>query len=221
MAQIIADRVAETSTTTGTGAFTLAAAITGFRRFSAVCSTNDTCYYAIFAVDANGNPSGDWECGLGTYSSSNTLTRTTPQASTNSNNAVNFGSGTKYVFLDATAAQLATFAAKAGASQTGEQISGFIAAPANKDYRIGLDMKHAGTITEVTTRSASGTCTATWKINTTALGGTANSVSSSEQTQSHASSNAFSAGDDIVLTVSSNSSCADMSFTIKYTRTLA
>jgi len=28
-------------------------------------------------------------------------------------------------------------------------------------------------------------------------------------------------GDDIVLTVSSNSSCADMSFTIKYTRTLA
>lgn len=111
--------------------------------------------------------------------------------------------------------------AAAAASQPGEQISGFIASPSNKSYTIALDMKHAGTITEVTTKSASGTCTATWKINSTALGGTANSVSSSEQTQSHASSNVFAAGDDIVLTVSSNSSCADMSFTIKYTRTLA
>lgn len=49
----------------------------------------------------------------------------------------------------------------------------------------------------------------------------ANSVSSSEQSQSHSSSNAFSAGDDIQLTISSNSSCADLSFTIKYTRTLS
>ena len=108
----------------------------------------------------------------------------------------------------------------ASTSQTGEQISGFIAAPADKSYTIALKMAHGGTITETTTKSASGTCTATFKINSTALGGTANSVSSSEQSQSHASSNAFSAADDIVLTVSSNSSCADMSFTIKYTRTL-
>lgn len=109
----------------------------------------------------------------------------------------------------------------AGTSQTGEMMCGFIATPSNKDYRIVLNAAHGGTITEVTTRSASGTCTATFKINTTALGGTANSVSSTEQSQSHASSNVFAAGDDIVITVSSNSSCADMSFTIKYTRTLA
>lgn len=108
----------------------------------------------------------------------------------------------------------------AALSQTGEQISGFIASPSNKSYTICLDMKHAGTITEVTTKSASGTCTATWKVNSTALGGSANSVSSSETTQSHSSTNTFAAGDDVVLTVSSNSSCADMSFTIKYTRTL-
>lgn len=93
------DRVAETSTTTGTGAFTLAAALTGYRRFSAVCSTNDTIYYVIFAVDANGNPSGDWETGLGTYSSADTLTRTTPVASTNGGAAVNFAAGTKWVLL--------------------------------------------------------------------------------------------------------------------------
>lgn len=106
MALIVADRVMETSTSTGTGALTLAAAVSGYQRFSAVCSTNDTVYYAIVAVDANGNPSGDWEVGLGTYSSANTLTRTTPQASTNAGAAVNFAAGTKYVMLDATAAYL-------------------------------------------------------------------------------------------------------------------
>ena len=71
----------------------------------------------------------------------------------------------------------------------------------------------------MTTKSASGTCTATWKINSTALGGTANSVSSSEQSQAHSSNNVFAAGDDIVLTVSSNSSCLKMAWTITYTRT--
>lgn len=105
-------------------------------------------------------------------------------------------------------------------SQT-EFISGFIESPADQDYKLIVKIPHGGTITETTTISASGTCTATFKINTTALGGTANSVSSSEQSQAHASANAFSADDDIVLTVSSNSSCADMSFTIKYTKTLS
>ncbi len=97
MALVWGDRTAETSTTTGTGAFTLAAAVTGYQRFSDVCATNDTIYYAIFAVDANGNPSGDWETGLGTYSSANTLTRTSVSQSTNSDNAVNFAAGTKWV----------------------------------------------------------------------------------------------------------------------------
>lgn len=108
----------------------------------------------------------------------------------------------------------------ADTTQTGEMMCGFISSPSEKDYRIVLKAAHGGTITETTTRSASGTCTATFKINTTALGGTANSVSSSESSQAHASDNAFSAGDDIVLTISSNSSCADLSFTIQYTRTL-
>jgi Collagen triple helix repeat (20 copies) len=109
----------------------------------------------------------------------------------------------------------------AAQSQTDEQISGFIASPSDKSYTIALKMAHGGTITECTTKSASGTCTATFKVNSTALGGTANSVSSSEQSQAHSTTNTFVAGDDIVLTVSSNSSCADMSFTIKYTRVLS
>lgn len=106
MALRFADRILETTTTTGTGAIALAAAVTGYRRFADApgMTTGDTCYYSIFAVDSNGNPSGDWETGLGTYSSANTLTRTTPQASTNGGAAVNFAAGTKYVMLTPTAA---------------------------------------------------------------------------------------------------------------------
>lgn len=109
----------------------------------------------------------------------------------------------------------------ASTTQTEECISGLIVTPDNGDYRIVVNSPHGGTITETTTVCASGSCTLTFNVNTTALGGTANSVSSSEQSQAHASSNTFAAGDDIVLTVSSNSSCSKMTFTIKYTRTLA
>ncbi len=108
----------------------------------------------------------------------------------------------------------------AKASQTTEMIAGFIATPSDKSYKLAVKMAHAGTITEATTISVSGTCTATFKVNSTALGGTANSVSSAEQSQAHSNTNTFVAGDDIVLTVSANSSCADMSFSLKYTRTL-
>lgn len=100
-------------------------------------------------------------------------------------------------------------------------VAGIIAVPTNTDYRIVVQLPYALTITSTTTRCTSGTCTATFKINTTALGGTANSVSSSEQEQVHSSSNAAAAGDDLVITVSSNSTCQNMSFTIKFTRTLA
>ena len=47
MALVIADRVKETTTTTGTGAISLAGAATNFRAFSSVMSNADTTYYAI------------------------------------------------------------------------------------------------------------------------------------------------------------------------------
>lgn len=97
------DRVLETSTTTGTGDFTLAGAVTGFRTFASVCSTSDTAYYYIEGVDANGIPTGEWETGLGTYSGANKLTRTTVLASSNAGSAVSFSAGTKRVGLTATA----------------------------------------------------------------------------------------------------------------------
>lgn len=111
MTLIVEDRVAETSTTTGTGALTLAGAITGYRTFSSVCSVGDICYYTIEAVDGSGTPTGAFETGIGTYSAASTLTRTTISRSSNANAAVSFAAGTKRVYISATQA---FFAAKFG-----------------------------------------------------------------------------------------------------------
>lgn len=93
MAFVIADRVRETTTSIGTGAVTLAGPFTGFQSFSAAIGDTNSTYYAL--ADAG---SGDWEVGIGTYSSSgNTLSRTTILASSNSGSAVVFGAGTKDV----------------------------------------------------------------------------------------------------------------------------
>lgn len=101
MAHVHEDRVLETSTTTGTGALALAGAVAGFRAFGSVMtSPSDTCWYALWAVDANGNATGDYEEGLGTYSASNTLTRTTVLRSSNANAVVTLAVGTtKYVAI--------------------------------------------------------------------------------------------------------------------------
>ena len=103
MALIWADKVAETTTTTGTGALALAGAITGYQAFDDAMSNNDTCYYMITAVDGNGIPTGAWEAGLGTFTDTDTLTRTTVHASTNAGAAVDLAAGTKRVTLSQTA----------------------------------------------------------------------------------------------------------------------
>ena len=70
MALVLRDRVKETSTTTGTGTYTLAGAVTGFEAFSSVGNGNTT-YYAC--TDGT-----DFEVGIGTYTASGTtLARTT------------------------------------------------------------------------------------------------------------------------------------------------
>lgn len=120
MAWQTADRVKETTTTTGTGALTLAGAMTGFRAFSSVCSNGDTCYYGLAAVDGNGNPTGVWETGIGTYSAASTLTRTTVLASSNSGSAVTLPTGTAQVWLDMPATALAALVSSGfGTDQNG------------------------------------------------------------------------------------------------------
>jgi hypothetical protein len=92
MALVVKDRVQETSTTTGTGTFTLAGAVSGFQSFSAIGDGNTT-YYAIVGGT-------EWEVGLGTYTSSGTtLARNTILESSNGGTAVNFSAGTKNVFV--------------------------------------------------------------------------------------------------------------------------
>lgn len=92
MAFVIKDRVFEYTTTTGTGTLTLAGTKSGYQQFSVVGDGNTT-YYTVVAEN------GDWETGIGTYTSSGTtLARTTVLSSSNSNNLVNFAAGTKEVF---------------------------------------------------------------------------------------------------------------------------
>lgn len=88
----------------------------------------------------------------------------------------------------------------------------------DKDYRLIVGTSFAKTIDEITTRSESGTCTLTGKINSTDLGGSANSISSTEQTQEHESANEMVIGDDFVLTVSGNSNAQGVAVTVKWRR---
>ena len=95
----VADRVLETSTSTGTGDFTLGGAVSGFNTFASKCTVGDRVPYAIEAVDANGVPTGANETGIGTYSAANTLTRTTVLSSSNAGALVSFAAGIKRVGL--------------------------------------------------------------------------------------------------------------------------
>ena len=91
MALVLKDRVKETTTTTGTGTYTLAGAVGGFEAFSQIGDGNTT-YYAC--TDGT-----DFEVGVGTYTASGTtLARTTILQSSNSDNAVSWGSGTRTIF---------------------------------------------------------------------------------------------------------------------------
>jgi hypothetical protein len=93
MALIVADRVKEVTTTSGTGTYTLGGAVDGFQAFSAVTVDTDTVYYAI-------TDDTDWEVGIGTIGGTQTtLARTTILSSSNSGSAVNWGAGTKNIFL--------------------------------------------------------------------------------------------------------------------------
>jgi hypothetical protein len=92
MALVVKDRVKESTTSTGTGTITLGGTFSGFQDFSAIGDGNTT-YYTI--TDGT-----NWEVGIGTYTASGTtLSRDTVLESSNSGSLVNFGAGTKDVFV--------------------------------------------------------------------------------------------------------------------------
>jgi hypothetical protein len=96
MAFVLANRVKETTTTTGTGAVTLLGASTGYQSFAVIGNANTT-YYTIASTTGN-----EWEVGIGTYTSSGTtLARTTvlSNSSATQPSALSFSAGTKDVFV--------------------------------------------------------------------------------------------------------------------------
>jgi hypothetical protein len=93
MALVLADRVKETTTTTGTSDFALGGAVSGFQTFSAGVGNSNTTYYAV-------SLGSDFEIGLGTLSSDGlTLARTTVYQSSNSDTKVSFAAGSKDIFV--------------------------------------------------------------------------------------------------------------------------
>lgn len=101
MAFKLADRVRETSTTTGAGSLTLAGAAVGYQSFDSALDTGDTTWYAIVLGTS-------WEVGLGTFTAPSTLARTAVLASSNGDTSpVSFGVGEKDVFVTAPAQALA------------------------------------------------------------------------------------------------------------------
>jgi hypothetical protein len=93
MALVIKDRVKEATSTTGTGAITLAGAESGFQSFSSIGDGNTTFYAIVDSANAA------WEVGIGTYTlSGTTLSRDTVLESSNSNALVDLAAGDKFVF---------------------------------------------------------------------------------------------------------------------------
>jgi hypothetical protein len=92
MPYVTAGRVKETTTTTGTGAYSLAGAVAGFRTFVVGVGSGNTCGYNV-------DDGLNYEYGIGTVvdSTPDLLSRDEIIASSNSGAAVNWGAGAKNV----------------------------------------------------------------------------------------------------------------------------
>jgi len=91
---IYADRVKESSTSTGLGNIILAGAPTGFRTFASIITVGEAFYYCI-----DGGESGEWEVGIGVLTDATTLVRSSVLSSSNADAAVSFSAGAKTVFV--------------------------------------------------------------------------------------------------------------------------
>jgi hypothetical protein len=102
MSFVVADRVKETTTTTGTGTLSLLGASSGYRNFVTGIGNGNSTFYTIINQGAN-----EWEVGIGTVTdlATDTLSRTTVLASSNTGSLVSFSAGTKDVFCSGPAAK--------------------------------------------------------------------------------------------------------------------
>jgi len=94
----IADRVKDTTTSTGAGAITLDnSAPTGYQTFATAFGSSSRI--VAYCIELN----SEWEVGRGTFNGTTGLTRDNVRSSSNSNALVNFSAGTKNVFCTASA----------------------------------------------------------------------------------------------------------------------
>ena len=140
MALVLKDRVKETTTTTGTGSFALAGAVTGYDSFGQIGNGNTT-YYAVYLDGGS-----EWEVGIGTYTAPSTLARTTILASSNAGNIVTFSAGQKTIWCDYPAGKAVYTDATGSISQPIVNISGITGAISTVDT-ITFDTGYTTTLT--------------------------------------------------------------------------
>lgn len=117
MALVLKDRVQETATPNTTVSFSCNGPVTGFQAFSTIGNGNTTYYTAV-------DSSGNWESGLGTYTTAGDLvTRTTISASSNAGSAVTF-SGAVSLFISYPATKSVNLDASGNVSALGTVASG-------------------------------------------------------------------------------------------------
>lgn len=138
MGLALADRVKETTTTTGTGTVNLGGAQTGYQTFVSGVGTGSVTDYCI--ADQGG---ANWEVGTGTVTSGapDTLTRTTVWASSNAGALVNFGAGTKDVFCIRRAGSVPTYVGKS--APEARQSTTTLAADASLVFTVGANLNAA------------------------------------------------------------------------------
>ena len=159
MALVLKDRVVESSTSSGTGTFTLNGAETGYQSFSVIGNGNTT-YYTIEHPQT-----GEWEVGVGTYNAG-TLSRDTVLSSSNSGALVYFSSGQKNVFCDLPAEKVSpsdTLGTMAYQNANAVAVTGGTV----NGTTIGATTASTGKFTSVTTPSVTAT---TGDLNLTPIG---------------------------------------------------
>ncbi len=126
-----ADRVKETTATTGTGRVTLAGAVDKYGPFSTF-AVMDLFPYVI--ADA---ATGDYEKGIGRKDTTTTLERITVLASSNADGFVNFGAGTKTVVVpDSASDEIANMLQRVGDGHDGDvTVSGALSLDRDMYYR--------------------------------------------------------------------------------------
>lgn len=99
---LVADRVRDSGTVTGTGSVTLAGnAPAGFQTFASAFAVGTMVWYSI--VDS---ASGAWEVGYGTLANALTLSRDVVTGSSNAGNKVTFGSSVTVDVFNTAAADI-------------------------------------------------------------------------------------------------------------------